>query len=677
MQFSKNWLKDFIDIDLSTEDICSQLTMAGLEVDGYDVINSKVTGKDAVIKLDITPNRGDCFSVLGVARELSIINDLKLTNPSIEKLKDSFTEDISVSVCPDGPSYFGRTIKNISIKSKTLPLIAERLKLSDQKLIDPVVDITNYILLELGQPLHAFDRDMLKGNITVRHAFDEEKIKLLDDQELVLDESCLVISDDEGAVAFAGVMGGKDSSVSSSTNSIFLESAYFKPSSIRGKARRFGFQTDASLRFERGVDYEIQELALDRACSLLNETVGGDFGGITSSTLKNELPKRSKIDLNLQRANKLLGTDINTQVAKKYFTGLGFSPESSKKEIVSVLSPSWRYDINIEADLVEELARLEGYDSLPQASLSPVYKKVLFNTERYLSDCLIAKGFNEVISYSFISNEDHLLYGEGARALEVENPISQNMNFMRTNLVSGLVNTFAYNLNHGQESQRLFEIGNTFNLKKSKEVIEKKTLSGILNGNIINDNWKEKSKDISFYDLKGVLQDLLHKFEGNCSYKECEIDFLHPGMSALIKLNNKVIGFMGSLHPVHLDRLGLKKDVFLFSVKLENLKYKSHSSFKQFSKFPSSSRDLAFILNKSISAHDLENVIKNSAGKYLREIKIFDVYQGKGIDDSKKSLAITISWQSMKQTLLDSDIDNYVEMIVSSVQKELGGELRV
>ena len=294
MQFSKNWLKDFIDIDLSTETICSQLTMAGLEVDGHEDVTSKITGKDSIIKLDITPNRGDCFSILGVARELSVINNLKLSLPNISFIEGSYKDEIKVKACSEGPSYFGRTVRDISVNSKTLPLIAERLKFSDQKLIDPVVDITNYILLELGQPLHAFDRDKLRGNITVRTAFNKEKIKLLDDQELVLDDSCLVISDQESAVAFAGIMGGKESAVSASTNSIFLESAFFKPSVIRGKARRYGFQTDASLRFERGVDYKIQEIAIDRASNLLRDTVGGRFSEITSSTLKNQLPKQKK-----------------------------------------------------------------------------------------------------------------------------------------------------------------------------------------------------------------------------------------------------------------------------------------------------------------------------------------------------------------------------------------------
>ena len=677
MQFSKNWLKDFIDIDLSTEIICSQLTMAGLEVDGYEDVSSKITGKDSIIKLDITPNRGDCFSVLGVARELSVINNLKLSLPNISSIESSFKDEMKVKACAEAPSYFGRTIRDISVNSKTLPLIAERLKFSDQKLIDPVVDITNYILLELGQPLHAFDRDKLRGNITVRTAFNKEKIRLLDDQELVLDDSCLVISDEESAVAFAGIMGGKESAVSASTNSIFLESAFFKPSIIRGKARRYGFQTDASLRFERGVDYKIQEIAIDRASILLRDTVGGRFSEVTSSTLKNQLPKQTKINLDLEKSNDLLGTKISKQVALRYFKGLGFVPESLKNSSISAIPPSWRYDLTIEADLVEELARLEGYDSLPQLSLSPVYKKIELNSQSHLSDLLSAKGFNEIISYSFISRDDHDLFGEGVAALEVKNPISQNMSVMRTNLVSGLVSTFLHNLNHGQDSQRLFEIGNTFSLKNTKEVVEKNTLAGLMNGKVNEDNWKEKAKDISFYDLKGVVQDLVREFKGPCVFENCKIDFLHPGMSSLIKINNKIIGFMGSLQPTYLDRLGLNEDIYIFSLDLEGLQKNVSSSYKEFSKFPSSSRDLSFIVNKSIASSSIENVIKSAAGKFFKDIEIFDVYEGKGIEEEKKSIAISVSWQSTKQTLKDYDIDSAVERIVNSMKKELGGELRV
>ena len=677
MQFNKNWLKDFIDIDLSTETICSQLTMAGLEVDGYEDVTSRITGKDSIIKLDITPNRGDCFSVLGVARELSVINNLKLSLPNISSIDGTFKDKIKVKACPEGPAYFGRTIRDISVNSKTLPLIAERLKFSDQKLIDPVVDITNYILLELGQPLHAFDRDKLTGNLTVRTAFNEENIKLLDGQEIVLDDSCLVISDEESAVAFAGIMGGKESAVSASTNSIFLESAFFKPSAIRGKARRYGFQTDASLRFERGVDYKIQEIAIDRASILLRDTVGGRFSEITSSTLKNQLPKKTKIYLDLEKSNNLLGTKISKQVALRYFNGLGLAPERSKNSSISAIPPSWSYDLTIEADLVEELARLVGYDSLPQLSLSPVYKKSELNSQSHLSDLLSAKGFNEIISYSFISRDDHDLFGERVAALEVKNPISQNMSVMRTNLVSGLVSTFLHNLNHGQDSQRLFEIGNTFHLNDAKEVAEKNTLAGLMNGKVNEDNWKEKAKEISFYDLKGVVQDLLREFKGPCVFDNCKVDFLHPGMSSLIKLNNKIIGFMGCLQPTYIDRLGLNEDIYIFSIELNGLQKNVSSSYKEFSRFPSSKRDLSFIVNKSIASSSIENVIKAAAGKFFRDIEIFDVYEGKGIEEEKKSIAISVSWQSNKQTLKDADIDSAVERIVNSMKKELGGELRV
>ena len=676
MQFSRNWLYDFIDIDLSTEEICSQLTMAGLEVDGYENIDSKVTGKDSIIKLDLTPNRGDCFSVLGVARELAVINDLQLRLPKPVKVKHSFKDSIKVKASPQGPLYFGRTLKNISISSKTKPLIAERLRLSDQKLIDPVVDITNYILLELGQPLHAFDRDKLIGDISVRNAKDKEKITLLDGQNLALDTNCLVIADDSGPIAFAGIMGGKDSSVTNTTRSIFLESAFFKPSSIRGKARRFGFQTDASLRFERGVDFKIQKLALERASNLLEDAVGGKFSGTVSSILENHFPKYSSITLDLERSNKILGTDISQSKAKKFLKGLGFKPEIAKKNIISAISPSWRYDIEIESDLVEELARLEGYDTLPQQSLNPVYKRVGINNSHHLSEILVSKGFNEIISYSFISDKDHLTFGVGEKSLEVENPISQNMTIMRSNLVSGLVNTFLYNLNHGRENQKLFEVGNTFTYKGNKQIEEKKIIAGLLSGNISQSTWKGSSRDLSFYDLKGVVQDLLKNSQGEHKYEECNLAFLHPGMSSFIKNKNKVIGFMGSLHPSKLETIGTKKDIFIFSLQVEDLIFEKSTIYRQFSKFPSSSRDLAFVVNKNIPASRVEEVIKSVAGKFFKDLKIFDVYEGSGVGEDKKSLALNITWQSLNTTLQDSDIDNAVIKIVNSVKNELDGDLR-
>ena len=677
MQFSKNWLRDFIDIDLSTDDICYQLTMAGIEVDSYENTKSKITGNDSIIKLDITPNRGDCFSVLGVARELAAINDVQLKLPKIKNIKSTFEDNISVNVCAEGPIYYGRTVRNFNMNSVTLPLIAERLRLSDQKLIDPVVDITNYILLEFGQPLHAFDRDKLTGDILVRLAKKKEHLTLLDDQELVLDDTCLVISDDKKAVAFAGIMGGKDTSVTPSTSSIFLESAYFKPSIIRGKARKFGFQTDASLRFERGIDYEIQEIALNRATSLLAETIGGELSSTISDSRAKELPKHKRINLDIKRTNKILGTTISNASAKKYFKNLGLSPETTKSGDISVLSPSWRYDINIEADLVEELARMEGYDSLPKESLSPIYKKQTQSNENHLRNSLVSQGFNEIVSYAFISKEDHDLFGQNQKTLDVTNPLSQNMSVMRTNLASGLVNTFLHNLNHGQENQRLFEIGNTFHINKSKGVVEQKLVSGLISGRKDLDNWKEKSTEVTFYDLKGAVQDLLTDSNQINFLQNCEIDFLHPGMSSKIYFKKNDIGFLGSIHPDILDKLGVREDLFLFSIDTEKLTFERLNSFKEYSKFPSSSRDLAFLINKEIDAFSVKKVIKGSAGEYYKHIEIFDVYEGKGVDDRKKSIALSITWQSNTKTLQDSDIDEAVEKIVNSVKKELDGELRV
>ena len=676
MQFSKNWLKDFIDLDLSTEEICYQLTMAGIEVDNFENVKSAITGNDAIIKLDITPNRGDCFSILGVARELAILNNLKLKLPKIAKLKSTYQDTISVNACAEGPVYFGRTVKDFDMNAVTLPHIAERLTLSDQKLIDPVVDITNYIILELGQPLHAFDRDKLNGDISVRLAKKDESITLLDDQTLNLDASCLVISDEKEAVAFAGVMGGKDSSVTSSTSSIFLESAYFKPSVIRGKARKFGFQTEASLRFERGVDYTIQEFALNRATYLLNQTIGGEIGSVISDSLIKELPNHKKINIDIDRTNKILGTTISTNSAIKYFKGLGLSPEATKSGKISVSSPPWRYDINIEADLVEELARLEGYDSLPEESLLPIYKRENISKENHLRNSLVSFGFNEIVSYAFISQEDHNLYGQDQKTLNVSNPISQNMSVMRTNLVSGLINTFLYNLNHGQNNQRLFEIGNTFHIDKSNNVSEKKLVAGLMSGKKSSDNWKEKFDNLTFYDLKGLVQDLLSDFSQPNSYSLCNVDFLHPGMSSAISFEKKTIGFLGSIHPVVLNKVGVKDDLFIFSFELDKLIFESSKSFEEYSKFPSSARDLAFIFDKEVNADEIKEVIQNSAGEFYKDLEIFDIYEGERIDAGKKSIALSISWQSSSKTLLDGDIDTAVEKIVNSIKKELDGTLR-
>ena len=675
MQFSKNWLNDFIDLNISTEDICSQLTMAGVEVDGYESFNSKITGKDSIIKLDITPNRGDCFSVYGIARELAVINNLKFKHPNFTKIKVSFKEDLKIKVCKEAPRYVGRSLRNIDIKAKTLPLVAERLLLSDQKLIDPVVDITNYILLELGQPLHAFDRDKLEGNIYVRKAKNGENLTLLDDQDVKLSSDYVVISDKKKSIALAGIMGGKNTCVTANTKSIFLESAYFKPSAIRGRARRLGFQTDASIRFERGVDYKIQELAVVKASQILDETVGGEFGTIEESNLVKELPKARKVSLDLNRAKKILGTELTNSKAKKYLKGLGMNPKGSKSKL-DIISPSWRYDIEIEADLIEELARMEGYDSLPTISLEPKLKIKSESKEKIILSSLVSLGFSEVINYSFISEDDEKIYGESKRMVEVKNPISQNMRYMRSSLFPGLINTFIHNLNNGLESQKLFEIGSVFNHRKSNKPSEESRVSGLVFGNTTSNHWLDKPRKVNFYDIKGSVEKILASFDLSINFKSRSYDFLHPGISSTIYNGSKQIGLLGALSPHILGEMGIKDDIFLFSVDIDMLKIKSLQKFTQFSKFPSIQRDLSFVVNQGITSHELNTLIEENGGRDLKNIDLFDVYQGKGIDDRKKSLAISLTWQSSNSTLVDSDIDKVVKKIVNSIKKDLDGDLR-
>ena len=675
MKFSKNWLKEFVDIDLSTEELCNQLTMVGLEVDGYESFQSKITGKDAIIDLDITPNRGDCFSLLGVAREVAILNKLKLKLPQSQTIASTVDSPTNISVCAMGPKYAGRYIKNIDLSVKTPDLIAERLETSDHRLIDPVVDITNYILLELGQPLHAFDHDKLVGDIKVRFAKEAEELTLLDETKISLNKDCLVIADKKRSIAFAGIMGGLDSSVTDSTKSIYLESAYFKPEVIRGKARRFGLQTDASMRFERGVDFNIQELAIERASELLNKSVGGLFGPLQVVAEKKSLPKQNKVSVNISSANRILGANLSKTKVKSYLTGLGLSPQV-KKETVNTLIPSWRYDLSIEADLIEELARLEGYNKLPTESLRPLPKKKEVTNSHRVSAFLVSQGFSEVITYSFIDKEDANLGSVKKDHLIVSNPISQNMNVMRSSLWPGLVNTYASNLNNGEENQKLFEIGSIFKKDKSGSVKEILQVGGLISGKDTDLHWKNKPLSLNFYNLKGDLEGLMNHLTKEAIFERAASSFLHPGKSAKIKVGSKLIGEMGVIHPGVINQKDLKGEVLVFTLDIDKLTQDKNIKYKNFSRYPASQRDLAFIVEDSELNSKIIKLIRSKAGKELVEINTFDVYHGDNVPEGKKSVAFNLKWQSLSKTLIDEDIDQLVEKIVNSLSKEIKAELR-
>ena len=676
MQFSRNWLKEFVDVKISDEELCDQLTMLGLEVDSCKKYQSKLTGKDAIIKLDLTPNRGDCFSILGVAREVAAINNLPLLLPKVTNIKNSVKSPISVSVCNEAPRYVGRYITKVNLKKKTPALIKERLKLSDIKIIDPIVDVTNYVLLELGQPLHAFDADKLEGNLEVRFAKEKEKITLLDENQLKLNKECLVIADQKKPVALAGIMGGLETGISNKSQSIYLESAFFTPTAIRGRARKFSIQTDASTRFERGVDFDLQVLAIKRASALINETLGCEFSPIQEFLRKSSIPKNKNITLNIRNINKILGTDLNKSVVRKSLRSLGLLNSVSNRDTLKVQVPSWRFDLKIEADLIEEVARLVGYNNIPKSSLSRKTRTSDDVLQSSIRKTFQSMGYNEVITYSFIDQSvAELGKEENKKLIFVENPISQNMNVMRTSLLPGLLETLSYNINQGSENIKIFEIGSVFRKSNSNKVDEREVVGGLISGVEGKDNWSGSNKAMDFFDLKGNIETVLPD-SSKFTFKKGQISYLHPGKTAFLYKAQRLVGYIGTVNPKLLDKFDIKNEVSFFEIDTEEISSNRSLKFKKFSRYPLAQRDLSFVVNEDTASSTITAAIASKAGSDLKAANLFDVYVGKGIAKGKKSLTYSLSWQSKNRTLTDDEVDKNMEKIVSFLSKKFNAKLR-
>ena len=677
MQFSRNWLKEFVDVKISDEELCDQLTMLGLEVDSCKKYQSKLTGKDAIIKLDLTPNRGDCFSILGVAREVAAVNNLPLMLPKITNIKNSVQSPISVSVCNEAPRYVGRYITRINLKKKTPALIKERLKLSDIKIIDPIVDVTNYVLLELGQPLHAFDADKLEGNLEVRFAKEKEKITLLDENQLKLNKECLVIADQKKPVALAGIMGGLETGISNKSQSIYLESAFFTPTAIRGRARKFSIQTDASTRFERGVDFDLQVLAIKRASALINETLGCEFSPIQEFLRKSSIPKNKNIILNTSNINKILGTDLNKSVVRNSLRSLGLLNSVSNKDTLKVQVPSWRFDLKIEADLIEEVARLVGYNNIPKSSLSRKTRTSDDVLQSSIRKTFQSMGYNEVITYSFIDQSvAELSKEENKKLIFVENPISQNMNVMRTSLLPSLLETLSYNINQGSENIKIFEIGSVFRKNNSNKVDEREVVGGLITGVEGKDNWSGSNKAMDFFDLKGNIETVLPD-SSKFTFKKGQVSDLHPGKTAFLYKAQTLVGYVGTVNPKLLDKFDIKIEVNFFEIDINEISSNRSLKFKKFSRYPLAQRDLSFVVNEDAASSTITAAIASKAGSDLKAVNLFDVYVGKGIAKGKKSLTYSLSWQSKNRTLTDDEVDKIMGKIVSFLSKKFNAKLRV
>lgn len=637
---------------------------------------------DALIDVDLTPNRGDCLSIQGLAREVAVLNKAKNNPPKITEIpatiKDTFPVEL---LSPDDcPRYLGRIIRNVDINASSPMWLQEKLRRSGIRSIDPAVDVTNFVLLELGQPMHAFDLDVLKGGILVRRAHKSEKLLLLDGREIEISEDTLLIADHEKALALAGVMGGEHSGISNKTQNLFLESAFFNPLVIAGKARAYGMHTDASHRFERGVDYELPLRAIERATELLLSIVGGEAGPVVATDAT--LPVSKEVGLRAAKVKSLLGLEIPPAEIEDILQRLGFELLNKDADSWLFKIPSWRFDIDIEADLIEELARIYGYDKLPTSKASTggnlksasEAKIGLKQLRRRLNSI----GYQEVISYSFVEPVlENKLSLEQSQVLTLANPISSDMSVMRRNLWSGLLQTLKHNQNRQQDRVRIFESGLVFS-KVEEEIRQEAMLGGLLWGPHLPEQWTESSRNSDFYDIKGDVESLIAMSNDGAafSFEAAEHPALQTGQSARIIRNQHAIGWLGALHPVTQKELDIPGKVYLFELNIKDLTKAKLTTVTALSKYPTVRRDLALVLDEGLVYADLEQLIRQQAGEKLDEIVLFDVYKGENIAAGKKSLALGLTFRDPSRTLNDDEINEIINKCIKALEAQFNAELR-
>jgi phenylalanyl-tRNA synthetase beta chain len=647
----------------------------GLDIRDYLALN------DAIIDVDLTPNRADCLSVEGLAREVAVLNQLDFSVPTVLAVNEQHQDVLPVSVDAKEacPRYLGRLIKGINPQATTPVWLKERLRRSGVRSLGPVVDVTNYVLLELGQPLHAFDAATLHGTVRVRWAKNGEQLALLNEQLITLDEDSLCISDDRQVLALAGVMGGSSSAVSEESCDIFLECAFFTPLSIAGKARKFGLHTDSSHRFERGVDPFLQERAIQRATQLIVDIAGGSAGAITAVIHPQSLPKRLPVTLRRQQITKLLGiTPADTDVSA-IFQRLGMQIVSDG-EGWQITPPGSRFDITIEADLIEELARIIGYNNLPSRSLlmrsalgyAPESKLTLDRVK----DLLVDRGYQEAITYSFVDEDIQKLIDPEHVVVRLQNPISSELSVMRTTLWCGLLRAALYNTNRQQTRVRLFESGLRF-INKDGELLQQKTLAGLALGSVMAEQWGEPTRKIDFYDLKADIAALFDLAASNIKYQTGLHTALHPGQSAeMLAQTGESVGWIGMLHPTLEKQLGFDTPVFLFELNQDMLLNRKIPAFSSLSKFPSVRRDMALIVKNTVTVDSIVECIKNCAEATLQEVCVFDIYCGQGVAEDSKSVALSLILQNSLQTLTDIEIDGIFNRLLESLNVKLNARLR-
>ena len=636
---------------------------------------------DTIIEVDLTPNRGDCLSISGLARDVGVLNQSPVTLPVCSTVEATISDVVSVELqAPQACArYVGRILKGLDLSRATPLWMQEKLRRSGVRSLGSAVDITNYVMLELGQPMHAFDLRKIDGGIVVRMGADEE-LTLLDDSGVTADNSTLVIADHNKALALAGIMGGAESAVGDETVDILFESAWFNPVAIAGKARNYGKHTDSSHRFERGVDAGLQVAAIERATALMLEICGGEAGPVVVEEAVEYLPQQAQITLRNQRITQQLGISLPAEQVSDILLRLGLELVQSDEHISTWKAPSWRFDLEIEQDLIEEIARIYGYDNLPTSTpLMELGIESRTESRKSLAELrgqLIARGYQEAVTYSFVDPALQSLIDPEKDAIALANPISSDMSVMRTTLWPGLIQTAVYNLNRQQSRVRLFEAGQYF--VPGDSLNQHMALAGLICGTRKPVGWTGGKEKVDFYDIKGDLESVLALTADidAFSFEVVENPALHPGQSAAILRQNEIVGWIGRLHPQIQAELDIQAELYLFQVDLDKITESKLPKFEQVSKFPEVRRDLAFFVDNTVEAQKLIKTARQEAGENLINLKLFDVYHTKDIENKGKSIALGLTFQHSSRTLSDEEINKSVDRVVTALQNEYEAELR-
>ena len=636
---------------------------------------------DRLFTLKLTPNRADCLSLTGVAREVAAIAGEAVKPLDVPDVAPSIADQRPVVLdAPVAcPLYFGRIIKGVDAKAPTPEWMKRRLERSGIRAISALVDVTNYVMLELGQPLHAFDNTKLEGAVHARMARSGEKLLLLNEQTIAIDGDILMIADDAKPLAMAGIMGGEESGITLETSELFLESAFFAPKAIAGRARRYGFGSDASHRFERGVDFGGARRAIERATRLIIDICGGAAGPVVEA--RAEMPARLPVRLRTARAASVIGMALTAEQIAGLFAGLGL-PFTRDGEDFLVTPPTWRFDLEIEEDLIEEIARLHGYDNIPapapRGNLKMLVQPEAQRPQARIRQLLVDRGYQEVVNFAFVEEDWEADFAANTAPIRLANPIASQMAVMRSTLFGGLISNLLTNLKRKQNRVRLFETGRTFHRDAQGAPVggfhQPWKLAGLAYGGALPEGWGSGARKVDFYDVKGDLEALLAPAQ--LRFEKLGHPALHPGRAARVLLDGRDIGCLGELHPEWVQKYDLPQAPVVFEIDFTAITAVAVPAYAEVSKFPPVIRDLAIVVDQKLALQTLLDALKGQLPALVQDVQLFDVYTGKGVHENKKSLAFRIVMQDTQRTLQDTEVDLAMQQLVSCLEQAFAAQLR-